>query len=97
VNDMLPTLAKKRTLLAKSRLVDCGRDWRMAIAAGAVRAPRLIQQGDMTMKCSMTLALAAALAAPAAVAAQPATSITVNCAAGAASTEVPDLHGNWDS
>ena len=50
------------------------------------------------MKCLMTLALAAALAAPAAVAAQPATSIAVNCGAGAATAggEAPNLHGNWD-
>jgi hypothetical protein len=52
----------------------------------------------MKMKCLMTLALAAAFAAPAAVAAQPATSIAVNCGAGAATAggEAPNLHGNWD-
>ena len=46
----------------------------------------------------MTLVLAAALAAPAAVAAQPATSIAVNCDAGAAAAggEAPNLHGHWD-
>jgi len=50
------------------------------------------------MKCLMILALAAAFAAPAAVAAQPATSIAVNCGAGAAMAggEAPNLHGNWD-
>ncbi len=50
------------------------------------------------MKCLMTLALAAAFAAPAAVAAQPATSIAVNCDAGAATAggEAPNLHGHWD-
>jgi len=50
------------------------------------------------MRCLMTLALAAAFAAPAAVAAQPATSIAVNCGAGAATAggEAPNLHGNWD-
>lgn len=50
------------------------------------------------MKCSMTLAFAAAFAVPAAVAAQPATSIAVNCGAGAvaAGGEAPNLHGNWD-
>jgi hypothetical protein len=52
----------------------------------------------MKMKCLMTLALAAAVAAPATVAAQPATSIAVNCGAGAAPAggEAPNLHGNWD-
>ncbi|MGZ8345391.1 MAG: hypothetical protein ACXW27_17570, partial [Allosphingosinicella sp.] len=69
---MLPTLAKNRKLLAKSRLVDAAQDRRMAIAAGAIRAPKLVQQGEMKMKRSITLALAAAFAAPAAVAAQPA-------------------------
>ena len=50
------------------------------------------------MKCSMTFALAAAFAAPAALAAQPATSIAVNCGAGAAAAggEAPNLHGHWD-
>ncbi|MGZ8344537.1 MAG: hypothetical protein ACXW27_13180, partial [Allosphingosinicella sp.] len=73
-------------------------DRRMAIAAGAIRAPKLVQQGEMKMKRSITLALAAAFAAPAAVAAQPATSIAVNCGAGAAAAggEAPNLHGHWD-
>jgi hypothetical protein len=50
------------------------------------------------MKCLMTLALAATFAAPAAVAAQPATSVDVNCNAGAATSgaEAPNLHGHWD-
>ena len=50
------------------------------------------------MKSLMTLALAAALAAPAPLAAQPATSIAVNCDAGAARAdgEAPNLHGHWD-
>ena len=50
------------------------------------------------MKSLMTLALAAALAAPAPVAAQPATSIALNCDAGAARAdgETPNLHGHWD-
>ncbi|MDP9422289.1 MAG: hypothetical protein M3Q19_05555 [Pseudomonadota bacterium] len=50
------------------------------------------------MKCLTTLALAAAFAAPAGVAAQPATSIAVNCSAGAvlAGGEAPNLHGTWD-
>ena len=50
------------------------------------------------MKCLMTLTLIAALAAPATVAAQSATSITVNCGTGGATTggEAPNLHGNWD-
>jgi hypothetical protein len=50
------------------------------------------------MKCLMTLALAATFAAPAAVAAQPATSVDVNCNAGAPTSgaEVPNLHGHWD-
>jgi hypothetical protein len=52
----------------------------------------------MKMKCLMMLALAAAFAAPGAVAAQPATSIAVNCDAGAApaGAEAPNLHGHWD-
>jgi hypothetical protein len=52
----------------------------------------------MKMRLSMTLALAAAFAAPAAVAAQPATSIAMDCGAGAATAggEAPNLHGNWD-
>ena len=50
------------------------------------------------MKFLMTFALAAAFAAPAGVAAQPATSIAVNCGAGAATAggETPNLQGNWD-
>ncbi len=50
------------------------------------------------MKRLITLALAAAFAAPAALAAQPATSIAVNCGAGAATAggEAPNLHGAWD-
>jgi hypothetical protein len=50
------------------------------------------------MKCLTTLALAAALAAPAAFAAQPATSIALDCDAGAATAggEAPSLHGHWD-
>ena len=50
------------------------------------------------MKCLMTLVLAAALVPHSAVDAQPATSIAVNCSAGAAtgSGEAPNLHGNWD-
>jgi hypothetical protein len=54
----------------------------------------------MKMKRLMTLALAAAVAAPAAAAAaaQPATSIAVNCDAGAATAgaEAPNLPGHWD-
>jgi hypothetical protein len=53
----------------------------------------------MKMKSLMSLALAAAaFAAPAAAAAQPATSLAVDCAAGAAPAggEAPNLHGNWD-
>jgi len=70
----------------------------MSIAAGAIRAPRLIQQGEMTMKCLMMIALAAALAAPAAVAAPPGTSVALRCDAGAlaAGGEAPNLHGHWD-
>ena len=70
----------------------------MSIAAGAIRAPKLVQHGEMKMKRLVTLALTAAFAAPAAVAAQPATSIAVNCGAGAAMAggEAPNLHGNWD-
>ena len=70
----------------------------MSIAAGAIRAPKLVPHGEMKMKCMMTLALAAAVAAPAAVAAQPAPSIAVNCGAEAATAggEAPNLHGNWD-
>ena len=50
------------------------------------------------MKRLMTFVLAAAFVAPAAVAAPPATSIAVNCDAGAATTggEAPNLHGHWD-
>lgn len=50
------------------------------------------------MRRLKTLALAAALAAPAAVAAQPATSLAVNCDAGAAAAggEAANLHGHWD-
>ena len=50
------------------------------------------------MKRLMTLALAAAFTAPAAVSAQPATSIALNCDAGAATAtgEAPNLHGHWD-
>lgn len=50
------------------------------------------------MKRLITLTLAAAFAAPGAVAAQPATSIALNCDAGAAASrgEVPNLHGHWD-
>ena len=50
------------------------------------------------MRCLMTLALAAAFVTPAAVAGEPATSIAVNCDAGAAtaSGEAPNLHGHWD-
>ena len=70
----------------------------MAIAAGAIRAPKLVQHGEMKMIHLMTLALAAAVAAPAAMAAQPVTPIPVNCDAGAATAggEAPNLHGNWD-
>jgi hypothetical protein len=50
------------------------------------------------MKRLITLALVACFAAPAAVAAQPATSIAMNCDAGAATKggEAPNLHGHWD-
>ena len=50
------------------------------------------------MKRLLTLALAAAVAAPAVGAAQPATSIAMNCDAGAiqAGGEAPNLHGHWD-
>ena len=70
----------------------------MSIAAGAIRAPKLVQHGEMKMKCLMTLALAAALAAPGAAATQPPTSIVVNCDAGASKVggEAPNLHGHWD-
>jgi hypothetical protein len=52
----------------------------------------------MKMQRLMTFVLAAAFAAPAAIAAQPATSIAVNCDAGAgpAGGEAPNLHGHWD-
>jgi hypothetical protein len=50
------------------------------------------------MKLLMTITLAATLAAPAAAVAQPATSVAVNCDAGAAPAagEAPNLHGHWD-
>lgn len=50
------------------------------------------------MKCLMMIALVAAFATPAAFSAQPATSIPVNCAAGAvtATGDAPNLHGHWD-
>jgi hypothetical protein len=77
----------------------CGGERRMSMPA-ARSAPKAFQHGEMKMKCLMTLALAAAFAAPAAAAAaaQPATSIAVNCDAGAAPTgsEVQNLHGHWD-
>jgi hypothetical protein len=52
----------------------------------------------MKMKRLMTLALAAAFASPAAAAAQPASSVALNCDAGAAKAggEAPNLHGHWD-
>jgi hypothetical protein len=52
----------------------------------------------MKMKSLVTLVLAAAFAAPAAIAAQPATSVALNCEAGAgtAGGEAPNLHGHWD-
>jgi len=52
----------------------------------------------MTMKRLMTLALAAAFAAPVAAVALPATSVAMNCDAGAATAggEAPNLHGHWD-
>ena len=70
----------------------------MSIAAGAIRAPMLVQHGEMTMRRLMTLALAAAFVAPAAIAAQPAPSIAMTCDAGAATAggEAPNLHGHWD-
>jgi hypothetical protein len=70
----------------------------MSIAAGAIRAPKLIQHGEMKMRCLMTLALVASFGAPAAVSAQPATSVAVNCDAGDAKAggEAPNLHGHWD-
>jgi hypothetical protein len=68
------------------------------VAAAAIRTPDLIQHGEMTMKRMMTLGLTAAFASPAAIAAQPATSIVMNCDAGAAQAggEAPNLHGHWD-
>lgn len=50
------------------------------------------------MKRLITLALAAYITEPAAVAAQHATSIAMNCDAGAATAgaETPNLHGHWD-
>ena len=70
----------------------------MAIAAGAIGAPELVQHGGMKMEYLMTLALTASFAASAAAAAQPATSIALNCDAGAANAggEAPNLHGHWD-
>ena len=68
------------------------------IGAGAFRAPKFVQHGEMKMKRLMTLALAAAFAAPVAAAAQPASSVALNCDAGAAKAggEAPNLHGHWD-
>ena len=50
------------------------------------------------MKRLIRLAQAASVAGPSGVAAQPATSIAVNCYAGAAPAggEAPNLHGHWD-
>ena len=50
------------------------------------------------MRCLIMLALAAAFAAHGAVAEPSATSIAVNCDAGAATAggEAPNLHGHWD-
>ena len=68
------------------------------MATGAVGAPKPVQHGEMKMKCLMTLALVATFVVPAAVGAQPATSIALNCDAGAvaAGGEAPNLHGHWD-
>jgi hypothetical protein len=95
---MLPTLAKNAKLLAKSRLVDAASNGRMAITAGAIPRPSLVQPGELKMKYLMTLVLAAAFAAPEAVAAQPATPIALSCESGAAAAggEAPNLHGHWD-
>jgi hypothetical protein len=95
---MLSHIGEKAEAIGEIPACRCGGDRRIAIAAGAIRAPKAFQHGEMKMKCLMTLALAAAFAAPAAVAAQPATSIAVNCGAGAATAggEAPNLHGNWD-
>jgi hypothetical protein len=96
---MLPTLTKKRKLLAKSRLVEAVQDWRIGDRSRRDPAPRsLSRHGEMTMKFLMTLVLAAAFAAPEAVVAQPAKSIALSCDAGtaAAGGEAPNLHGHWD-
>jgi hypothetical protein len=70
----------------------------MSIAAGAICASELVQNGVTLMKFLMPLVLAAALAAPSAAEAQPATSVALNCDAGAAQAgaEAPNLHGHWD-
>lgn len=70
----------------------------MAIAAGAIGAPKIDRHGELNMKYLMPLALVATIAAPAALAAQPASSIAMNCDAGAveAGGEAPNLHGHWD-
>jgi hypothetical protein len=76
----------------------CGGDRRMSITEGAICDPKTCPHGEMKMNLLTSLVLTAAFAAPAAVAAQPATSIAVNCNAGAATVggEAPNLHGHWD-
>jgi hypothetical protein len=93
-----PHIREKADAIGEIPACRCGGDWRMSFAAGAIRAPKLFRHWRMTMKCLMTLALAVAFAVPAAVAAQPATSIAMNCGAGAATAggDAPNLHGNWD-
>jgi hypothetical protein len=70
----------------------------MPIAAGAICASELVQSGVTPMKFLMPLALPVALAAPSAAEAQAATSVALNCDAGAAQAggDAPNLHGHWD-
>jgi hypothetical protein len=89
---------EKTKAIGESPHCQCSGDRRMSLAPGAIRAPKLVQNGEMKMKYLMTLALIAAFSAPAAVAAQPVTTITMNCGTGTAiaGAEIPNLHGNWD-
>lgn len=70
----------------------------MSLAPGAIRAPKLAQNGEIKMKYMMTLALIVAFSSPAAVSAQPVTSMAMDCGSSAeiAGSEIPNLQGNWD-
>ena len=99
VNGICPASPKRRRAIGEIPACRGGAQRMDVDRRRRVPAPqKIVQHGEMKMKCSMTLALAAALAAPAAFAAQPAPSIAVTCDAGAArgEREAPNLHGHWD-